>query len=961
MFTSNGDFIFPFDAILYWLKHVFIWSFQSGATNLDSIIRLPSRLIYIIIFQLFGNVGVSYFFLFTSFVIIFFAFYYFARNFLKIEKRSLLIILSLLFTFNPIFLGNLAKIGLVVAVAMLPLCLTFLHRTFVTQRFSYLILYLFALNISLVHPFTFTINFIVSFGYIIYLAKNNWQFVSTNILKFISIFSIAILINLYFILPLLSLGTIDKSALSQDISNTPIDYTSLVAIANTGDIFTALSLSKNVLIDFAFYNEKYSSIYFIATFLLYILLLSLYLFLHNKLKKAERRCFFLWMSAFLILTALSTATFFYTDILIKFLIGLPGGWMFRSPLKWQLYIPLTIVTLMALLMRHLKNKTQLLIINTSLIVVIVFTNAILASEIVTKLLIPRSIVYFAALQKIDMEKNNMLFIASDECSTFARENSQVMTELNQILISKDTQIKKISIKDADKINVNDYEYVFSCKVEPEKLKKYLTKFDHSKDFIRKTFRLYNNPKPNSHIYSTNKIYSLAEGKDINNKADLITQLYGEDFHFVNNVNKAEYSNQTVRLSDIFENITPESINNNTISSTISLDGKGKQELFIREQKERLYYKVNDNRIIFSPIPLKDFTLIKTQKGYGRVELENTKKNLVKIDYIDSRYDYTNLLKNPSLENGLWHKKVGDCNAYDNQPKIDMKLDLQEKTAGRQSLKLYAKRHIACTELLEKTKAEPGATYMFSFDYRGFEGYRGGYNINFGEDTFPVRETLIGSGNEWHTLNTKIEAPNNVSKLKINVYAFPDELADKPSTVNYDNFKLIKTPPLQGSFYMLAHSPQELQSPQKVNYKLIDPTKKDIQIKHATTPFYMIMKDSYHPKWQLLPKKERTSYIDELPWGVTNSISKKNHFNLNNSMNGWYIDPKLLCKQAGNSCVRNNDGSYNIQLVAEFSPQRWFSFGLIVSSAVIIGCVVFLLYDWRKHRSPKITLEKKSKL
>lgn len=947
MFISNGDFIFPFDALYYWLKHIFVWSFQSGAVNLDGIIRLPGRLIYLIAFQLFGNIGVSYFFLLSSFVVIFSAFYYFAKHFLKIKKRSTLIVLSLLFAFNPIFLGYLAKLGLLVAVAMLPLCLTFLYQTFFKRRFSYLILYLFALNISLIHPFTFVINLVVSGSYAIYLAVNHWQYIRENVWKLVGFFAVAILMNLYFILPVLSLGTISKSALSQDITTAPIDYTGLVEIANTDNIFTALSLSKNVLIDFHFYTDGYQLIYFAVIFSLYIVLLTLYLFVFKKLERTDRKQFFIWMVALLMLLALSTASFFHIDVLIKFLIGLPGGWLFRSPLKWQLYTPLALVALFALLIRHVKDKMWLRVVNSILVMTIVLGGVILASEIASKLLVPRSIKHFAALQQVDMEKRNLLFIASDDCSAFAREQPEVMTELNQILISKNTQIKKVSHKDIDTTNVRDYEYVLSCGSIRENVERYLVQFGEPHHFVDDSFRLYKNPSSRPHFYATDQVYALDGIDYINKKASFVTHAFNDQFDFVN---EKDYGKRTTGLNDIFENITPRSITDKAISSSVTPNTGDTQELVVSGQKDPLYYRIDskNQHITFSPLPRGGFTPLQIQNGFGRFNVEARQDDPLKFDYVDERYDYANLLQNPSLENGLWHKQVSDCNDYDNSPDISMKLNSQEKTDGNQSLQLYAQHHTACTRLPRQIGLEPGATYILSFDYKSSRPRQAGYHISFGEASPSVSETFTESGGEWHSLNTKITAPDTEVQLDLTVYAFPDEIAGRAATVDYDNFKLIKIPAIQGSFHMVGSSLQ-LKPPKEISYEITNPTKKYIHVKGATTPFYLAMKDSYHPRWHLSPSNDNAGLFSSLPWTSRDSIGEKNHLRLNNVMNGWYIDPAQICQMAEYSCSRNGDGSYDIHLVAEFTSQRWFEAGMFVSTVTIAGCVIYVLYDRRKHR------------
>jgi len=53
-----------------------------------------------------------------------------------------------------------------------------------------------------------------------------------------------------------------------------------------------------------------------------------------------------------------------------------------------------------------------------------------------------------------------------------------------------------------------------------------------------------------------------------------------------------------------------------------------------------------------------------------------------------------------------------------------------------------------------------------------------------------------------------------------------------------------------------------------------------------------------------------------------------------------------------SCVRNADGSYNLEMVIEFTPQRWFYLGLLISSITLFSCLGYLGYDWRRRRKAK---------
>jgi hypothetical protein len=351
-FLSNGDYIFPFDFYHFWIEHFYMWSIQSGAPNPDGLIRLPARLPEILVFGLFGNIGLDYFFVLSTVAICFVSFFLFCRHFLRIKQLSIQIICALFFALNPIFLGYISKVGLILAVAMLPLCLLAIQATFKRKQMRYLLLLVLFLNVSLVHPFTFTVNLFVSGILFVAYARTHFYFLRDKWPRLAVVAILALLLNAYFILPLASLGTIDKGAISDSAAAAPVDYTRLVEIANTGNIFTAFSLSKDVLKDYEFYNAVYQGFYFLGAFILYGILFGLYIRHEKKFEQLDRRRFLIGLAIFLLLLVLSTATFLGAGTLIKTLITLPGGWMFRSPLKWQLYIPIALFAMLAITLKY---------------------------------------------------------------------------------------------------------------------------------------------------------------------------------------------------------------------------------------------------------------------------------------------------------------------------------------------------------------------------------------------------------------------------------------------------------------------------------------------------------------------------------------------------------------------------------------------------------------------------------
>ena len=99
------------------------------------------------------------------------------------------------------------------------------------------------------------------------------------------------------------------------------------------------------------------------------------------------------------------------------------------------------------------------------------------------------------------------------------------------------------------------------------------------------------------------------------------------------------------------------------------------------------------------------------------------------------------------------------------------------------------------------------------------------------------------------------------------------------------------------------------------------------------------------------------------------ISDDDHLKLNGFLNAWYVNVEELCgvehtpsltglplsrgelsglRPSLSGCVRNGDGSYDIEMVIEFFPQRWFYLGLLISGITLFGCLGYLGWDWRRR-------------
>ncbi len=930
-FLSWGDYVIPFDWGVYWAKHFYMWSFQSGTPNPDGVIRLPGRVLNFLAFGLTDNVGLGYFYIFASLIVAFVAFFFFARKFLKIQRTSVQVTGALFFAFNPIFLGNLAKVGLVLAAAMLPLCLLAIRAAFVQRRFRYFLLYIICLNLSFLHPFTFVVNLAVSGAYLMWMVWQHRAWVFDTWPKFVAIGLFAVAVNLYFALPLAAMGTVSKDVISTNITPSAVDYTALVGISNTGDLFTGFSLSKNVFVDFAFYNSTYQNVYFFGVFLFYVILFGLYLYTEKRLKLDDKRRLGILFGSFLVLLLLAATTVAHVDSIIKFLIGMPGGWAFRSPLKWQLYIPLVLFGILVVLLNRMPGTWRLRAAQAGLMLTFLIMNAYIAADINFKILTPRRPEYFASLANKNLDGKTVLFVNNGECMDFMRTYPRITTEMNQIFGSKHTQLKHVLEDSIDGVNLASYDYVMTCQDRVEPLLADKFDFKQTDSFVEDSFRLYQNQHQGAEVGVSDQVYRFGNTQSAGSKYRFVTAELGGDFGFL-----PASSHPVIQINDAFEKLSPENIDQGFMTTKAPA---GKMHVL---EGDAIYYRLTGNELVVSPTEGDGM-----RPAEGVIELPGALEYNVR--YEDSSIKPDNLVPNGSLEQGLWQGAVGDCYAYDDKPAIGMKLSSAEKTEGNQALELSAQSHIACTGPENIPVTEKGH-YLLSFDYQSPGGGKyAGYYVSFDDTSETIfSERMQNKDGGWQKFSREITVPEGATSMRLLLFAFPDSYGDMRRVARYDRVSLSPIPPASNRFYVVSEPSEELQKPARMTYDIKNPTRKVVQISGASKPFYLTTNETYHALWQAEVVGTRPKI--QLPFTPRNKVAEDDHIQLNDTMNAWYIDPAKLCEKGG--CTKNGDGSYDFTLALEFTPQRWFYFGSAVSLASLGSGTAYFLYDRRqgeKHR------------
>lgn len=127
---------------------------------------------------------------------------------------------------------------------------------------------------------------------------------------------------------------------------------------------------------------------------------------------------------------------------------------------------------------------------------------------------------------------------------------------------------------------------------------------------------------------------------------------------------------------------------------------------------------------------------------------------------------------------------------------------------------------------------------------------------------------------------------------------------------------------------------------RIEFDLVSPTTKNIRVYEAKTPFYLVMSEKYDLEWKLIKGKEGFWNLIN-PWNTNKIISKEEHQNFLGFLNAWYVDPERVCDDA--KCVKNSDGSLNMNLTVQFWPQKWYYLGILISFSTLILILGFLIF------------------
>ncbi|MBI3889242.1 hypothetical protein HY312_01520 [Candidatus Saccharibacteria bacterium] len=917
-FIAQGDYALPFRLVDYLYKNFFLWSFQAGAANLDGVLRIPGRLIVVATFGIFGNLVASYFYLGLSYAIVAVSFWVFLRYFLKIRSLPLLIILTLLVALSPAFLGNTAKVGLVAAAGLLPLCLLFTKQFFRTNKFVYLFGIILCLNYSLIHPYNFTMNFVLTGMYALYLFIRYYRKTFKKYLPNVLLAGgAAILMSMYFILPIAAVGTIDKSVLSQDISTEPTDYSGIINIANAGDPISAFTLSKHVFLDFNYYTATTYILYTIGVLALYAVIIGLFLLKKESYSHHDR---------FILIGMLFAVTLFIfmssghaiASAIFQYLVTIPGGWIFRSPLKWQLYIPFFLITALAIQLKYFRGK-RLRYILIALCVSLILQSSYLVTEIYTKLLTPRAVVTFSQLSAIP-DGNRILYLTGSDCANYLNKNPSVNTELNQVLNSKQIQVKKTSQLNSGIVKASDYDYVLLCKEDGAKLSETQEKFTLKESFNTGAFRLYKNTINTAQTQTISQLYKTGDAGDLNQKTSFIDSTFSKRPGFLSQ----ESIIDAPTLTQVYSGVSDTSVSGDKIAIS-RITSKNTSLLY---NTKPIYYQQEGNIVNISPTAQNNYQKRDPKQSF---ELKHHDDATTKYIYHASA-PIKNSIKNGSFESGPWTEKVEDCFNYDDQPDISMAISKDGSAEAKNNLALSASRHVACTS--QNIDIKNAENLLLSFKYKSNDAKVAGYSLVFNDknrSTYGARPK-VAAGN-WQNYSTVLPVPDDASHARLILYGYPKDQVIG-TTTQYDAVSAYQIgDDVSGLFNIEKPQNTFHYTEAKIKTETISPAEKRITIPNASGMHAIKNKDTFSQNWQMLYKGKLSDAITPIT--------------VDGFDQGWIVDTEKLC--AENDCQSNQGDGHLLEFTMRYKGQDMLVLGSIISGSTFLIIVVALLVRKIKNK------------
>lgn len=476
---------------------------------------------------------------------------------------------------------------------------------------------------------------------------------------------------------------------------------------------------------------------------------------------------------------------------------------------------------------------------------------------------------------------------------------------------------------------DDYDYEYYNQPSPQQMKETINSYAGVRSaYENGPLHLYSMPESNT----TGRIYSPERVDVVESFEGLLSRYRGDKessgknaFATTTTIGEQDISILTKFINQYIELFRPDAsvVNNGIVSQRIDIIKEGEYELMNNSTSPMLSssYTLRDSKNNATR-EIKPAQVLQLERGQYTLEADFSKTG-------------RELVANGNFSDGLWQSEVGNCSFENPNAKLSME-KVQVGNGGKLGVQLSADSDMACLHS-EKTAIDGRSNYVLSLDYRIIQGDVAKVCAWDGSKCLNRTTDLRAVSNSWQHLELPVTPSPNSKYMQMYLYA-PAKLLDKQiSKVQYSDISLRQISKVLFDAALLApHTPVKAPQISINSVKQSSPTNISISAGAAESGV-IVYQDAFNPGWQLF---------------VNNGAHRaelRDHFVANAFSNGWYIDVDKLCKEQ-KLCKQNADGTYDMELVAEFTPQRWFYIGLIISGTTLVLCLGYLgWYGLRKYR------------
>lgn len=273
---------------------------------------------------------------------------------------------------------------------------------------------------------------------------------------------------------------------------------------------------------------------------------------------------------------------------------------------------------------------------------------------------------------------------------------------------------------------------------------------------------------------------------------------------------------------------------------------------------------------------------------------------------------------------------GDCNAYDGQPAVFFSNLKQDGGIELQALK----GHNACLNRL--FTINPNNTYTIEFDYDKRDSRDLSLHVDYegkgpGE-TFSLPAESAG----WQHYVQRFTPPRAARQMRLYLYSGSNQAG--LAATRYRRVQVSYVPQGGDTVSLVRQPERQIAPPGSVQVRKLKNYAYHVTWRSVRGDFLMTFLQSYHSGWKLYAGGADYHWYSTL---FARPIEAA-HYRADGYANAWWITPDQLCRGT-TRCHRNDDGSYDLEMLVEFTPQRFFYLGLLISILTLLGCLSYFAY------------------